>query len=248
MIKNNNKLSKWDEDWLNEVNEEKWSYVLEYIRTRWPSDVAQMIQPDWSINKQDSVRDLFLRLLQESQFDTRGIIRRTKEAWRSYYKSSLKRSSGNYTNVKLTSADKNKMRVLAEEGGLSSVSDVVSSILNNEHKALLASKKSEREAKTIETKKRVMQRKRLSVVDVFSNAKLNEMDKANRQLKRELEDANQNLVVLSEMVSEQIVILERYAGVGFDDLSDEESKRVQKMATDMIVSVKKNKLKRTLVK
>lgn len=203
---------------------------------------------NWSGSKRNSVHNLFCELIQETQFDTRGIIRRTKEAWRRHDKESLKRSSGNYTNVKLTESDKNKMRTLAEEAGLSSVSDVVSSILNNEHKELLANKKSEREAKAIETKSRVMQRKRVSIVDVFSNAKLNEMDKANKQLKRELEDANQNLVVLSEMVSEQIVILERYAGVGFDDLSDEESKKVQELATDMIASVKKSQLKRVLVK
>jgi len=248
VTKSTSRLTKWDETWLCESNEDKWSYVLEYIRTKWPVEVAQKIQPDWSMNKQDSVHDLFLMLLQESQFDTRGIIRRTKEAWRSFEKNSLKRNSGNYTNVKLTGSDKNKMRALAEEAGLSSVSDVVSSILNNEHKILLANKKAEREAKAIETKNRVKQRKKVSIVDIFSNAKLNEMDKANKQLKRELEDANQNLVVLSEMVSEQIVILERYAGAGFDDLSDEESKKVQELATDMIASVKNNQLKRVLVK
>jgi len=248
VTKSTSRLSKWDETWLCENNEDKWSYVLEYIRTKWPAEVAQKIQPGWSMNKQDSVHDLFLRLLQDSQFDSRGIIRRTKEAWRSFEKSSLKRNSGNYTNVKLTDSDKNKMRVLAKEAGLSSVSEVVSSILSNEYKELLANKRAEREAKAIETKNRVIQQKRVSIVDVFSNAKLNEMDKANKQLKRELEVANQNLAVLSEIVSEQIVILERYAGVGFDDLSDEESKKVQELTSDMIASVKKNKLKRVLVK
>lgn len=248
MTKSTSRLTKWDETWLCEGNDNKWSYVLEYIRARWPLEITQNISPNWSDSKQNTARNLFCKLIQESQFDTRGIIRRTKEAWRSYDQNSLKRSTGNYTNVKLTGSDKNKMRALAEEAGLSSVSDVVSSILNNEHKMLLANKKAEREAKAIETKNRVKQRKKVSIVDIFSNAKLNEMDKANKQLKRELEDANQNLVVLSEMVSEQIVILERYAGAGFDDLSDEESKKVQELATDMIASVKNNQLKRVLVK
>lgn len=248
MTKSTSRLTKWDETWLCENNEDKWNYVLEYIRANWPEGIAKNIPPNWSDSKQNTVRNLFCNLIQESQFNSRVIIRRTKEAWRSYEKNSLKRNSGNYTNVKLTGSDKNKMRVLAEAAGLSSVSDVVSSILNNEHKELLANKKEEREAKAIETKSRGIQRKRVSIVDVFSNAKLNEMDKANKQLKRELEDANQNLVILSEMVSEQIVILERYAGAGFDDLSDEESKKVQELATDMIASVKNNQLKRVLVK
>jgi hypothetical protein len=144
MVENNNKLSKWDETWLSDKNEEKYEYAFEYIRTRWPLEVTQNMPLNWSGSKRNSVRNLFCKLIQEGQFDTRGIIRRTKEAWRSYEKNSLKRNSGNYTNVKLTDLDKNKMRVLAKEAGLSSVSEVVSSILSNEYKELLANKKLER--------------------------------------------------------------------------------------------------------
>ena len=74
MTKSTSRLTKWDETWLCESNEDKWSYVLEYIRVNWPVKVAQHIQPDWSIDKQNSVRNLFGRLLLENQLDVRGII------------------------------------------------------------------------------------------------------------------------------------------------------------------------------
>jgi len=80
VTKSTSRLTKWDETWLCESNEDKWSYVLEYIRTKWPVEVAQNIPPNWSDSKQNTVRNLFCKLIQESQFDTRGIIRRTKEA------------------------------------------------------------------------------------------------------------------------------------------------------------------------
>lgn len=238
MTKSTSRLTKWDETWLCESNEDKWSYVLEYIRTKWPVEVVQKIQPDWSMNKQDSVHDLFLMLLQESQFDTRGIIRRTKEAWRSYEKNSLKRDSGNYTNVKLTGSDKNKMRALAEEAGLSSVSDVVSSILNNEHKMLLANKKAERD---IAAKNKAAMKDKTMLTGFVTNFKLKKINEEKHKLQKELEFSQQKLASLTDMFSRQLVTLERYESDGIAPLTDEELKQAQEMAQDMMKSIEENK-------
>jgi ribosomal protein S8 len=238
MVGNSNKLSKWDEAWLSDKDEEKYEYAIEYIRTRWPLEVAQNIPPNWSGCKQNSVRDLFLRLLQESQFDTRGIIRRTKEAWRSYYKNSLKRSSGNYTNVKLTSADKNKMRVLAEETGLSSVSDVVSSILNNEHKELLANKKLER---YMAAKNKAAMKDKTTLSGFVTNFKLKKINEEKHKLQQELEFAQQKLATLTDLFSQQLITLERYESDGIAPLTDDESKQAKEMAQGMMESFEEQK-------
>ena len=65
MTRKSDKLSKWDEAWLNDSNQDKWDYVLEYIRVRWPLEVTQTIAPLWTEkgDKQKIVRDLFYRLL-----------------------------------------------------------------------------------------------------------------------------------------------------------------------------------------
>lgn len=243
MTRKSDKLSKWDEAWLNDSNQDKWDYVLEYIRVRWPIEVTQTIPPLWTEkgDKQKIVRDLFYRLLQESQIDTRGIIRRTKEAWRRYHNESLKRNSGNYTSIKLTKSDKNKMRKLAAEVGLSTAAEVVSLILSGEFKTLLTMKKEEKESKN---KNKLLNQKKTDLVGFFGNSQLNKANKVNKQLRSELEDAAQNLAVLSEIVSEQIVILERYSDDGFEELSEEESKKVQELTNDMILSLKNNKFKR----
>ncbi|NQY37588.1 MAG: hypothetical protein HRT37_22020 [Alteromonadaceae bacterium] len=200
--------------------------------------VAQHIQPDWSIDKQNSVRNLFGRLLLENQLDVRGIIRRTKEAWRSYYKNSLKRNSGNYTNVKLTGSDKNKMRALAEEAGLSSVSDVVSSILNNEHKELLANKKAERD---IAAKNKAAMKDKTMLAGVVNNFKLKKLSEENRKLQQELEFAQQKLVTLTDLFSQQLIILERYESDGIAPLTGEELKQAQEMAQVMMESFEEHK-------
>jgi hypothetical protein len=246
VTKSNNQLTKWDETWLcenNENNEDKWIYVLGYIRANWPVEVAQHIQPDWSIDKQNSVRNLFGRLLLENQLDARGIIRRTKEAWRSYYKNSLKRSSGNYTNVKLSSADKNKMRVLAEETGLSSVSDVVSSILNNEHKELLANKKVERD---LAAKNKAAMKDKAIVSGFFNNTRLLKLKKENHKLQQELEFAKEKLNTMTDIYSKQLITLGRYESDGIAPLTDEELKQAQEMAQFMMESFEEHKTKSSI--
>lgn len=239
MSRKSNKLTKWDETWLSDKNEEKYDYAIGYIRTRWPLEVTQRVDPDWSINnKQDYVRKLFLRLLQESQFDTGGIIRRTKEAWRRHNKESQKRSSGNYTNVKLTESDKNKMRMLAEEAGLSSVSDVVSSILNNEHKELLANKKAERE---MAAKNKAAMKDKTMLSGFVTNFKLKKINEEKHKLQKELEVAQQKLVTLTDMFSKQLITLERYESDGIAPLTDEELKQAQEMAQVMMESFEEHK-------
>jgi len=244
MVGNSNKLSKWDEAWLSDKNEEKYDYSIEYIRARWPLEVAQNIPPNWSDSKQNSVRNLFCKLIQETQFDTRGIIRRTKEAWRRHHKESLNRSSGNYTNVKLTDSDKNKMRVLAEEAGLSSVSDVVSSILNNEHKELLANKKLDRD---IVAKSKAAMKDKTMVSGLLNNTRLLKLKKENHKLQQELEIAQQKLVTMTEMFSQQLITLERYESNGIDPLSDEELKQAKELAQSMIASFEDARNKATKV-
>lgn len=238
MVKNNNKLSKWDETWLNDKNEERYEYAFEYIRTRWPVEVTQNMPLNWSGSKRNSVRNLFCELIQKTQFDTRGIIRRTKEAWRRHDKESLKRSSGNYTNVKLTSADKNKMRVLAEEAGLSSVSDVVSLILNNEHKELLAINKGERD---MAAKNKAAMKDKTMLTDFVTNFKLKKINEEKHKLQQELEFSQQKLVALTDMFSQQLITLERYESDGIAPLTDEELKQAQEMAQDMMKSFKEHK-------
>lgn len=238
MIRNSGKLSKWDEAWLSDKNEQKYNYVIEYIRARWPSEVAQYIPLNWSDSKQSAVRNLFSKLLQESRFDTRGIIRRTKEAWRSYEQNSLKRNSGNYTNVKLTDSDKNKMRVLAKEFGLSLVSEVVSSILNEEHKELLANKKLERK---IAAKNKAAMKDKTMVSSLFNNTRLLNLKTDNHKLQQELESAQQKLVTLTDMFSQQLITLERYESDGIDPLSDEELKQAKEMAKVMMESFDEDK-------
>jgi len=237
MSRKSKKLTKWDEVWLSDKNEEKYDYAIGYIRTRWPLEVAQRVDPAWSIsNKQDYVRKLFLRLLQESQFDAGGIIRRTKEAWRSFEKNSLKRNSGNYTYVKLTESDKNKMRKLAKEAELSSVTDVVSSILSNEHKAILAAKKIER----VEAAKNTTAIKDKAMLSgLFINHKLKKLKKENHELRQELEFYQQKMVALTDMFSQQLVTLERYESDGIAPLTDEELEQAQEMAKDMMKSFEK---------
>ncbi len=243
MTKSNNQLTKWDETWLCENNEDKWIYVLGYIRANWPVEVAQQIQADWSIDKQNSVRNLFGRLLLENQLDARGIIRRTKEAWRSYYKNSLKRNSGNYTNVKLTDSDKNKMRSLAEETGLSSVSDVVSSLLNNEHKELLANKKAERD---MAAKTKAAMKDKTMLTGFVTNFKLKKIKKEKHKLQQELEFVQQKLATLTDMFSKQLVTLGRYESDGIAPLTDEELKQAQEMAQFMMESFEEHKTKSSI--
>lgn len=200
--------------------------------------VAQHIQPDWSIDKQNSVRNLFGRLLLENQLDVRGIIRRTKEAWRSYYKNSLKRNSGNYTNVKLTSSDKNKMRTLAVEIGLSSVSDVVSSILNNEHKELLANKKVERE---MAAKNKAAMKDKTMLSGFVTNLKLKKLNEEKHKLQQKLEFSQQKLVTLTDLFSKQLITLERYEADGIAPLTGEELNKAQEMAQVMMESFEEHK-------
>jgi|GEM_PF-2472922 len=239
MSRKSNKLTKWDEAWLSDKNEEKYDYAIRYIRTRWPLEVTQRVDPDWSIsNKQDYVRELFLRLLQESQFDTGGIIRRTKEAWRRHNKESKKRSLGNYTNVKLTESDRKKMRMLAEEAGLSSVSDVVSSILNNEHKELLANKRAER---NIAAKNKAAMKDKTMLSGYVTNFKLKKVNEEKYKLQQELEFFQQKLATLTDMFSKQLVTLERYESDGIAPLTDEELEQGQEMAKDMMESFEKDK-------
>ena len=239
----NNKLSKWDETWLNDKNEERYEYAFEYIRTRWPVEVTQKMPLNWSGSKRNSVRNLFCELIKETQFDTRGIIRRTKEAWRRYDKESLKRSSGNYTNVKLTESDKNKMRALAEEAGLSSVSDVVSSILNNEHKELLANKKSERD---MAAKNKAAMKDKTMLTGFVTNFKLKKINEEKQKLQQELEFAQQKLVTLTDMFSQQLITLERYESDGIAPLTDEELKQAQEMAQFMMESFEEHKTKSSI--
>jgi hypothetical protein len=238
MVEKNNKLSKWDEAWLSDKNEEKYEYAFGYIRTRWPLEVTQNMPLNWSGSKRNSVRNFFCELIQETQFDTRGIIRRTKEAWRRHEKESLKRSSGNYTNVKLTESDKNKMRTLAEEAGLSSVSDVVSSILNSEHKELLANKKSERD---IAAKNKAAMKDKTMLTGFVTNFKLKKTNEEKHKLQQELEFTQQKLVSLTDMFSKQLITLERYESDGIAPLTDEELKQAQEMAQDIMKSIEENK-------
>jgi hypothetical protein len=248
MTKSRIRLSKWDKTWLSEINEEKWSYVLEYIRAKWPVEFSRDIPPLWSGNKQDFIRDLFDRLLQANQLDARSIVRKTKEAWRSNKQSTLRKSSGNYTHVKLTASDRNKMRKLADEVGLSSVSDVVSAILNDEYKELLVCKKSAKEAKSIETKNKMVQRKKNSIIDVISNSKLNKMKEINEKLEEELKVAHQNLALVSELFSEQQVLLERYADKSIEALTEDEIKQARELANEMSKSLNKSRLSKSLAK
>lgn len=238
MTKSTSRLTKWDETWLCENNEDKWNYVLEYIRENWPEGIAKNIPPNWSDSKQNTVRNLFCNLIQESQFNPRVIIRRTKEAWRSYDRNSVKRSSGNYTNVKLTESDKNKMRVLAEEAGLSSVSEVVSSILNNEHKELLTNKRAER---NIAAKNKAAMKDKTMLSGYFTNFKLKKVNEEKYKLQQELEFAQQKLATLTDMFSKQLVTLERYESDGIAPLTDEELEQAQGMAKDMMESFEKVK-------
>lgn len=233
MTRKSDKLSKWDEAWLNDSNQDKWDYVLEYIRVRWPLEVTQGLPISWSGEKQSLTRELFGRLLQETQFDTRGIIRRTKEAWRRHHNESLKRRSGSYTNVKLTAADKNKMRVLAEEAGLSSVSEVVSSILNGEHKELIANKKAERDAAI---KDRAVAKDKTILSGFVTNFKLKKINEEKSKLKHELEFTKQKLAVLADLFSKQLVTLERYEDDGITPLTDAELARARELNQDMLKS------------
>lgn len=232
-------LSKWDENWLAEEEENKWGYVSEYIQNHWPPSIGQYVKSNFYPSNNEFARDAFNSLLQNSPNDARYIIRKTKEAWRSHKQSALRKKSGNYTHVKLTSSNKKKMRKLAGEVGLSSVNDVISHILTNEYNELLANKKAEREAKAVEVKNRAKVYKKATLVDVFSNSKLNEMNRLNKKLEKALEVAHQNLALLSEVWSEQQVLLERYSGETMEALTEEEIKQVGELADIMTDSLKR---------
>ena len=136
------------------------------------------------------------------------------------------------------------MRVLAEEAGLSSVSDVVSSILNNEHKELLANKKLDRD---IVAKSKAAVKDKTMVSGLLNNTRLLKLKKENHKLQQELEIAQQKLVTMTEMFSQQLITLERYESNGIDPLSDEELKQAKELAQSMIASFEDARNKATKV-
>lgn len=235
-------LSRWDENWLDENGEDKWNYVVDYIGNNWPVFVTQHLKPDLYATKNIFVSEAFKHLLQVSPTNARSIIRKTKEAWRSYKKNVQRKNSGNYTHIKLTNSDKNKMRKLANEVDLQSAQEVISYVLNDQYKDLLASKKTEREIKATEVNSKVKIQRKASLVDVFSNAKLNELNKLNKKLENELKVAHDNLESLSELLSEQQILLSRYSESTIEDLTEIEIKQARELADVMTSSLIKGEV------
>ena len=128
--------------------------------------------------------------------------------------------------------------MLAEEAGLSSVSDVVSSILNNEHKELLANKKAERE---MAAKNKAAMKDKTMLSGFVTNFKLKKINEEKHKLQKELEVAQQKLVTLTDMFSKQLITLERYESDGIAPLTDEELKQAQEMAQVMMESFEEHK-------
>ncbi|MDX2370654.1 MAG: hypothetical protein QNK36_20000 [Colwellia sp.] len=235
-------LSRWDENWLDENREDKWNYVFDYIGSNWPVPVIQHLKPSLYTTKNIFVRDAFKYLLQVSPTNARNIIRKTKEAWRSYNKNVQRKKSGSYTHIKLTNSDKNKMRKLANEVDLQSTQEVISYVLNDQYKDLLASKKAEREIKATEANSKIKVQRKASLVDVFSNAKLNELNKLNKKLESELKVAHHNLESLSELLSEQQILLSRYSESTIEDLTEAEIKQARDVADVMTSSLIKGEV------
>jgi len=135
------------------------------------------------------------------------------------------------------------MRALAEEAGLSSVSDVVSSILNNEHKELLANKKAERD---LAAKNKAAMKDKAIVSGFFNNTRLLKLKKENHKLQQELEFAKEKLNTMTDMHSKQLITLGRYESDGISPLTDEELKQAQEMAQFMMESFEEHKTKSSI--
>jgi len=87
----------------------------------------------------------------------------------------------------------------------------VSSILNNEHKELLANKKAERD---IAAKNKAAMKDKTMLSGFVTNFKLKKTNEDKWKLQQELEFSQQKLVKLTDMFSQQLITLERYESDG----------------------------------
>lgn len=233
MNNNSSNLSKWDLDWLLDDDDEKWQYVLSYIKSKWPVEFASKVPFAGAINE-GFIRDLFIQLLDQRPYDARVIIRKTKEAWRSHKQNLSRRNSGNYTYIKLTKADKDMMNRLASEAGLSSICDVVSSILNGQYRELIADKKAERK---MLAKNKADDKDKTLISGMASRFFSGTLNEDNRILKERLKESQQKLATMIDLFSKQLVTLERYENEGIAPLTDEELARARELNQDMLESL-----------
>lgn len=189
------KLSKPDRDWLDEGDNEKWSYVLGYIERNWHKFIPDLKLPNtYLYTKKHKVEECFLYLKNSGHIkeDIQTTIRKTKEAWRVYKTKKVRSKTHGWLTIRIRKREKVRLEKLAKEIGATKLHEVLSTIINEEYKHIYQDKLRQKEERKVEK-----QEKQKSILPMYlDEKKLREKTEKLNEFQDELQAVNNDVVLL----------------------------------------------------
>ena len=204
-------LNDSDKKWLQSGTEKKWEYVSGYIQKHWPKYIQGYTAPVMVSDNKKLVTQEIEKLANSQQNNNREILRKTKEAWRTYESRKSKKDSGNWINVKILKHDRKHLERLAKEADLTSLSETISYLISSEYNKIIESKRKERERNELRkafdrhTKRANLPQKRESSLTQGEELKVQKL--VNSELISKIELLEKNIASLCSYCAIQTVAL-----------------------------------------